>query len=119
MADGCDDPVDPSPAELGSRQVLTIFYDSLAGASWTNRDNWLTDAPLDTWYGVTTDPEGNVTGLDLSANGLSGPIPPETGMLKQLQYLDLGVNQLRSIPPELEVFVAHANPLGTNPLDFS
>ena len=97
---GCDDPVEP-PVEPGSRQALTIFYDALAGPSWTNNGNWSTDAPLDTWYGVTTDPEGNVTGLDLSANGLVGSIPPETAMLKELQHLDLSSNRLGSIPPEL------------------
>ena len=67
------DPVEPPPGEL-ARQVLTVFYQNLDGPSWANNGNWLTDAPLDTWYGVETDSEGNVTGLSLRNNYLTGSI---------------------------------------------
>ena len=38
-------------------------------------DNWLTDAPLGEWHGVTTDAGGRVTVLYLDDNGLSGLDP--------------------------------------------
>ncbi len=102
LATGCDGPVDPEPAE---HRILTVLYHELGGPGWEYSDNWLTDAPLDSWYGVATDSEGNVTGLSLGGNGLKGRIPARLGMLTALRNLDLGGN-LRdgitgAIPAEL------------------
>ena len=83
------------------RAALVALYHATDGPNWTNNDNWLTDAPVREWYGVT----GNLTGLkqlDLYNNDLSGPIPPEIGNLAALEYLYLGVNDLSGpIPPEI------------------
>jgi len=106
-ASGCDDPVEPVEIEMDARQVLTILYKETGGSRWSRSDNWVTDAPLDTWFGVTTDSAGNVTGLGLPGNRLNGRIPPELGMLESLEHLDFGMyyadsNSLPgSIPPEL------------------
>ena len=77
---------------VGPREELVDVYEALGGAGWANADNWGTDAPLDEWYGVTTDVDGRITGLDLSDNGLTGPIPPELGLLESLEVLDLSGN---------------------------
>ena len=104
-ASGCDDPVEP--VEMDARQVLTTLYKETGGSRWSRSDKWATDAPLDTWFGVTTDSGGNVTGLRLPGNFLNGRIPPELGMLESLEHLDFGTyyansNRLTgSIPPEL------------------
>ena len=74
------------------REELAEVHEALGGAGWANADNWGTDAPLDEWYGVTTDAEGRITGLDLSDNGLTGPIPPGLGLLESLEELDLSGN---------------------------
>ena len=81
------------------REVLEVFYDSTGGASWTKRTNWKTSAPLGEWHGVTTDPAGRVTGLDLNENGLTGLIPPALGDLASLGLLDLGRNELTGPVP--------------------
>jgi len=104
-ATGCDDPVEP--VEMDARQVLTTLYEETGGSRWSRSDNWVTDAPLDTWFGVATDSIGNVTELRLPGNRLNGRIPPELGMLESLKFLDFGMyyansNSLTgSIPPEL------------------
>ena len=72
------------------------------GPNWTRSDNWLTDAPLEDWYGVWADARGRVTGLSLSDNELAGPIPAELGDLAALNSLTLSHNNLTGpIPPEL------------------
>ena len=84
------------------RGWLRAFYEATGGENWGVNDNWVTDAPLGRWHGVTTDSEGNVTGLTLFHNGLTGAIPPELGGLEKLEDLWLFDNQLTgAIPPEL------------------
>ena len=89
-------------APLSDREVLETLYDATSGANWTDNENWLTDAPLGTWHGVTVDESGRVVRLDLSGNNLEGPIPPELGHLSSLERLFLRGNSLiGEIPPAL------------------
>ncbi len=74
------------------RHALLYLYVVLGGGGWTNSNNWGTDAPLDTWYGVATDERGRVIELDLSDNGLTGSIPPELARLATLVVLNLSGN---------------------------
>ena len=85
------------------RAALVALYNATDGPNWTNSVNWLTEAPLGRWEGVTTDAAtGRVVGLDLLRNNLTGPIPPELGNLASLERLWLWENQLSgSIPAEL------------------
>ena len=96
-------PLGPNcPAGLTDREILEIFYRSAGGDYWENSTDWLSDRPLIQWHGVTTDNDGNVTGLYLHNNQLTGSIPPELGALPKLTWLWLRGNQLTgSIPPEL------------------
>ena len=87
---------------LSDRDILIVLHEATGGPSWTNGGNWLTDAPLGEWYGVSTEAGGRVVGLDLQSNGLEGPIPRELGGLAELETLILFENELMgSIPPEL------------------
>ena len=54
------------------RAVLVEFYNATNGPNWTNNTNWNSSAPVDQWYGVSTDAGGRVTGLLLPENGLTG-----------------------------------------------
>lgn len=77
------------------------LYQDTDGDNWTNNRNWLSNASLDSWHGVTTDRNGRVVELDLSENELNGTIPSELGSLTNLEVLKLSQNQLRGvIPPE-------------------
>ncbi len=81
---------------------LVELYNATCGSSWENNTNWLSDAPIGEWYGVTTNSNGRVTELVLVGNGLSGTIPAELGGLANLRRLALPSNQLNGkIPPEL------------------
>ena len=83
-------------------EALVALYYSTNGQNWKNKENWLTDSPLVEWHGVTTNDEGRVTELHLHDNNLTGTIPPELGMLTELERLVLAVNDITGpIPPEL------------------
>ena len=84
------------------RGVLVALYEATDGPNWGNNTNWLTDAPLDDWHGVSADSSGKVVELKLGDNALSGPIPIELGSLGGLTRLYLGSNELTGpVPTEL------------------
>ena len=87
---------------ISDREVLTKFYHTTDGPNWQNSENWLSDAPLESWYGVRTDQNGRVVELNLNRNNLTGSIIPEFGNLTRLGWLNLLSNNLSgSIPAEL------------------
>ena len=89
-------------AKSSDRDALVALYEDTDGDNWTNNRNWLSNASLDSWHGVTTDRNDRVVELDLSENELNGTIPSELGSLTYLVDLNLSQNQLRgTIPSEL------------------
>lgn len=72
--------------------ALTVFYNSTGGSNWTNSENWLSDAPLSDWHGITTDEIGRVRELNLPDNSLRGALPPEIADLHNLKILNLSGN---------------------------
>ena len=102
--------------------VLIALYETTGGANWYDNTNWLSLAPLNEWYGVTTDDEGRVTELFLSDNQLTGGIPEALGQLDNLDTLFLSGNELTGPIPEtlgqldnLEVLLLSGNQL-TGPI---
>lgn len=94
--------VDDPSLTFSDREILKILYKSTGGDGWTNRDGWLTGAPLDQWYGVEVDADGRVTALNLKENDLKGIIPAELWGLTHLETLNLGRNSLTGkLPPEI------------------
>ena len=82
-----------TPAEK-DREVLNLLFNNTGGSDWARIDNWESAAPLNDWYGVTTDSEGRVIALELRDNRLDGEMPVELASLDKLQTLFLGTNRL-------------------------
>ena len=93
-------PINEEHASLDN-QALLALYQSTNGFNWANNTNWLSDKPLQDWFGVTTDSNGRITEIRLGENGLSGEIPPELATLNNLTTLYLGGNSLTGCAPDL------------------
>ncbi len=97
-----DEPESSPPEPTSDRDALEAFYHATGGPNWTNKSNWLSDAPIGTWHGVTADNDQRVTHLALGDNNLTGAIPPEIGQLEALRGLSLLYNNLTGpIPSEI------------------
>ena len=75
------------------RAALVAFFEAAGGSGWTRRRDWLTDAPVRSWYGVQAPLDGRVFGLDLDGNGLAGSVPAELGDMTGLRQLNLADNE--------------------------
>ena len=87
---------------LSDREILEILYRETGGEDWTDATNWLSNEPLDEWYGVEADDSGKVTRLALAENNLAGSIPLELAGLGDLSVLDVQENGLTGrVPSDL------------------
>lgn len=89
---------------VAEREALIAFYKATDGPNWNRNDNWLTNAPLDEWYGVGLDRAGRVRTLSLAFNGVRGAIPAVLGELSALSVLDLNGNWGLRGPIPAEIF---------------
>ena len=84
------------------RAALIAFYVATGERNWVDNDSWLSSAPINEWYGVSTNSSGRVVSIDLPGNGLSGSIPSSLGVvasaeirvLPNLSYLNVENNRL-------------------------
>ena len=75
--------IPPEVAPAQDRAALWVLYLQTDGPNWTDNTNWFSfnNAPLSEWHGVSTDEQGRVEELRLSANGLTGTIGGRAGSL--------------------------------------
>ncbi len=86
---------------LPAPEVFAAFYEGTGGSGWTSNANWISDAPVSSWFGVTVE-DSLVTALELPGNGLSGTLPSAVGDFPDLTRLDLARNALTSdLPADL------------------
>ena len=92
----------PGPnCKLIPLEVFTAFFEATGGSRWARSRNWLTNAPVSSWFGVTVK-DSLVTELDLSGNGLAGTLPAAVGDFVDLKRLDLSGNRLTDgLPADL------------------
>jgi hypothetical protein len=93
-----------STEQIVQRYALACLYFTSFGVAneysgedvfeWKSSDGWISDENECTWYGISC-VEGNVIGIDLSNNNLSGHVPMEFGLLgRSLEFLDLSGNTI-------------------------
>ena len=70
-------------------------------ATWPElQEVWSEAAQPEDWYGVTME-DGRVVELSLRYMDLGGPVPAVIGKFTSLRKLDLGANELTSLPTEI------------------
>ena len=95
--------IGPTSAET-DREALVAFYNTTNGENWrilNESVNWLSDAPLGEWYGVTTNDDGRVTELQPNFYGLSGEIPAELSLAFNMVNRYIANPGLRSVITDL------------------
>ena len=83
--------------------MATLYY-ATNGDNWITNDGWLRSLDVCSWFQQAPGSHCNmthqlITTLSLSSNGLVGTVPPELGLLTQLQTLDLSGNVLSGTIP--------------------
>ena len=72
--------------------ALIALYNQTNGLNWNVNTNWASSEPLSAWHGITTDADGNVTGIELEGNNLIGLLPGQLSSLTGLSSLNLSSN---------------------------
>jgi hypothetical protein len=102
----------PSP-----RDILMEFFLAMHGKKWKRSDNWGTNQPISTWYGVKVQRSSTVTTIainqeeridishehiveiSLPENNLKGVLPDNLKHFTRLRVLDLRFNQISGFIP--------------------
>ena len=81
-------------------KALVAFYNAMNGDNWYHHDNWLSDYPVSSWYGVTVE-EGRVTKINVGNFSIEGTLPDEFFNLTELKELNLMLASLKGKFPVL------------------
>ena len=87
-------PVDILFCDEVDKRALATLYEVANGPDWIRSNGWPNGEDLDRWHGVSTGSDGRVSGLDLTANELSGRLPEALGQLTSLTELRIADNAL-------------------------
>lgn len=80
------------------RQCLIELFNQHNGRNWVRKDNWCTEHPVFTWFGVLLNAAGFVCELQLPCNNVHG-VFPDVGRLTHLEVLCLDDNHLQGTLP--------------------
>eukprot|EP00980_Cylindrotheca_fusiformis_P030874 scaffold25553_cov127-Cylindrotheca_fusiformis.AAC.1 len=101
----------PTQVLLQEYALATLYY-STNGPEWSQNSNWLatssSNSSVCTWFTIqpSCNRHGRLISLNLDENGLVGRMPPELGMLQDLQEIHLSKNHLTgSLPSSLAKLV--------------
>jgi PKD repeat protein len=83
--------------------ALVALYNSTGGPNWTNKTNWLSEQPIDVWFGVSATIYRVVEILIIGENNMNGTLPSEIGNLTNLNHLIISQQHLLhgQIPKEI------------------
>jgi hypothetical protein len=87
-------------SELVPRFVLILTYLSNGGATWNQQEKWMTSYHVCLWYGIRCHRNNDdVMEVDMSRNGLSGPIHKAWELLAKCTSILLDGNKMSGTIP--------------------
>lgn len=89
-----------SPLQLDSLAAVSFFL-MTGGVDWTNKTNWLSRQPLQSWYGLTVQ-GGRITSIALANNNLNGSLTSaivQLSVISALKTLNLSGSRLQGVLP--------------------
>jgi hypothetical protein len=82
------------PTDNPEKEILLNFYKSTNGEKWEPKVNWLEEANIQNWDGITTNNDGLVTHINLSNRNLSGTVPASVINLEALSRANFRNNNI-------------------------
>jgi Leucine-rich repeat (LRR) protein len=79
---------------LTEQFIMERLYEQMGGVGWHVQTNWMSNAPVCSWHGITCDESNSITGVSLGANQLIGNFPTEVYQLPKLAKLTLFNNDI-------------------------
>ena len=83
--------------------MAALYFATTEYEEWSESGNWLSYRVDEcSWFSTSDEPctsNGQLETLDLTNNSLSGPLGPEIGYLRSVQYLYLPYNYLSGMIP--------------------
>jgi len=73
------------------KNALRLIYNALGGDNWCRKEKWFSSEDVSEWSGVTCNPRGQITALELSQNNLQGRLD---NIIEALDCLALTLEQL-------------------------
>jgi len=84
--------------QIAQRYGLATLYFNRATTPWKNETNWLGPDECE-WYGITCNENGEVVGINMINNNMTGTLSLEIAMLTNLIELNLSINHLEGSLP--------------------
>lgn len=93
------------------KRFLTELFCKTDGNNWLHNTNWLSDKPINKWYGIKTfndyelhrlkDPLSKIKSICLKNNRLKGEIPKSIELLRNLQYFRISGNNFSFVSKKI------------------
>jgi hypothetical protein len=89
--------LDQQVSSKNEKDALLNLYASAYGQYWQPKVNWLEEADIAKWDGITTNEQNKVTEINLAQRNLTGTIPSILTSLTELHVLNLEGNDITSL----------------------
>ena len=92
--------VEAADDTIFQRYVVAVFFYALGGEEWSFTSSaWLSEESECTYPGIACNEFGFISTIAMVDSGLKGVLPPELGLLDDLEFLDLADNEINGVIP--------------------
>lgn len=70
------------------------LYNLTNGENWYDNTNWLSEEPIENWFGIEVWGNGRIKEISLFENNLDGTLPSSFAIIDEIEFIDLSFNLL-------------------------